>query len=71
MKLSELHVRESELRERRYLIYNQLQRGLALQIEPTGHKAWKCIYSISGRPRCPRKLAKAVKWDGKTATEDC
>lgn len=51
LRLSELHVRKFEPRERRYLIYDQLQRGLALQIEPTGHKAWKCIYSIGGRPR--------------------
>jgi integrase len=25
------------------------QRGLALRVEPSGHRAWKCVYSLRGR----------------------
>jgi integrase len=26
-----------------------LQRGLALAVQPSGHRAWKCVYTICGR----------------------
>jgi len=50
-KLTELFVRKLEPKQSRFLVYDTLQRGLALQIEPTGFKTWKCIYSIKGRAR--------------------
>lgn len=50
-KFSELFVRKLVPREGRYLVWDAHQRGLAIQVQPTGHKAWKCIYSFNGRPR--------------------
>jgi Arm DNA-binding domain len=34
-----------------YLIWDSKQHGLALRIQPTGARAYKCIYSYHGRPR--------------------
>ncbi|MBS0536377.1 MAG: integrase family protein [Proteobacteria bacterium] len=51
VKLTELLIRNLEPRERTYRVYDLHQRGLSLQIQPTGHKAWKCIYSVRGRRR--------------------
>jgi len=50
-KLTEILIRNLEPRERTYRVYDLHQRGLSLQIQPTGHKAWKCIYSVRGRRR--------------------
>ncbi|MBI1257664.1 MAG: DUF4102 domain-containing protein [Chloroflexi bacterium] len=50
-KLTELLIRNLEPRERTYRVYDLHQRGLSLQVQPTGHKAWKCIYSVRGRRR--------------------
>jgi hypothetical protein len=34
----------------RVIVYwDILQRGLALRVQPTGHLAWKCVYTIRGR----------------------
>jgi integrase len=33
------------------VFWDTLQRGLALSVQPSGHRAWKCIYSIRGRSR--------------------
>jgi hypothetical protein len=38
--------------ERVVLYWDTLQRGLALAVQPSGHLAWKCVYSI--RQRGPR-----------------
>jgi len=37
--------------ERVVLYWDTSQRGLALSVQPSGHRAWKCIYSIRGRSR--------------------
>ena len=50
-KLSELLIRNLQPRDGVYRIYDLQQRGLSIQIQPTGRKAWKCIYSVSGRRR--------------------
>jgi integrase len=34
---------------RTVVYWDTLQRGLALKVEPTGHRAWKVVYSIRGR----------------------
>ena len=34
-----------------YLIWDTLQRGLAIRVQPTGSRAWKVIYCRHGRPR--------------------
>lgn len=49
--LTELFIRKVVPREHAYLVWDTYQRGLALQVRPTGHKAWKCIYSLHGRSR--------------------
>jgi integrase len=33
------------------LIWDALQRGLAIRVQPSGSRAWKAIYSRHGRPR--------------------
>ena len=35
--------------ERVVVYWDTLQRGLALKVEPSGHRAWKCVYTIRGR----------------------
>src|SRR5215469_16326711 len=34
-----------------YLVWDTYQRGLALQIQPTGYRSYKLIYRFHGRPR--------------------
>src|SRR6266550_635385 len=35
--------------ERVVVYWDELQRGLALAVQPSGHRAWKCVYTIRGR----------------------
>jgi len=35
--------------ERVIVYWDTLQRGLALSVQPTGHRAWKVVYTIRGR----------------------
>jgi integrase len=35
--------------DRAIVYWDTLQRGLALLVQPSGHRAWKCVYSIHGR----------------------
>ena len=35
--------------DRIVVVWDTLQRGLALRVQPTGHLAWKCVYTIRGR----------------------
>jgi integrase len=51
VQLRELSVKKAKPQNRTYLIWDSKQSHLALQIQPTGAKAWKCIYSRHGRPR--------------------
>ncbi|MGD9769051.1 MAG: tyrosine-type recombinase/integrase [Pseudolabrys sp.] len=50
-KFSELLLRKLVQRDRAYLVGDTYQRGLAVQVQPTGYKSWKYIYSVNGRPR--------------------
>jgi integrase len=50
-KLSEIFIQKLKPRPRPFLVWDTYQRGLALAMQPTGHKSWKCIYSMHGRPR--------------------
>ena len=34
-----------------FLVWDTQQHGLAIRVQPTGARAWKCIYSRHGRPR--------------------
>jgi integrase len=50
-KLTELYVRKLSPSVRPFIVWDAHQHGLALSVQPTGHKAWKTIYSYHGRPR--------------------
>jgi integrase len=50
-RLTELAVRKLRPASAPYLIWDTLQRGLAIRVQPTGARAWKVIYSYHGRPR--------------------
>jgi integrase len=50
-QLTELFTNKVKPEKSRFLVWDTKQHGLALQVEPTGAKAWKCIYSRHGRPR--------------------
>jgi hypothetical protein len=50
-RLNDLVVRRLKPKPRPYLVWDQLQRGLAVRIEPSGYRSWKCIYQFAGRPR--------------------
>src|SRR6516225_9426666 len=50
-KLTELFVRKLKPEVRAYLVWDTHQRGLAIRTQPSGSKAWMCVYSYRGRPR--------------------
>src|SRR5258706_6237740 len=50
-KLTDIFIKKLKPQARPFLVWDGQQRGLALRVEPTGHKAWKCIYKFHGRPR--------------------
>ncbi len=50
-RLTELTVRKARPESAAYLVWDALQRGLALRVQPTGAKSWVVVYSRHGRPR--------------------
>jgi integrase len=50
-KLSDIFLRKLRAQERTYTVWDSLQRGLAVTVQPSGSKAWKCVYSHHARPR--------------------
>src|SRR5215813_5482188 len=49
-KLSDAFVRTVQPDPGRIIVvWDTLQRGLALAVQPSGHLAWKCVYTIRGR----------------------
>ncbi len=50
-RLTELFVRKTRPQKRAYVVWDELQRGLALRVQPTGHRSWVFVYSRQGRPR--------------------
>jgi integrase len=50
-KLSEIFIRRLGPKQRPYMVWDAYQRGLALLVQPTGFKSWKCVYHAHGRPR--------------------
>lgn len=50
-RLTELAVRKLKPTGDAYVVWDTLQRGLAIRVQPTGAASWKCIYSYHGRPR--------------------
>src|SRR5262245_53803518 len=50
-RLTELYVRTLKPKADAFLVWDTLQRGLAIRVQPTGAKAWKTIYTFHGRSR--------------------
>ena len=50
-KLTPLAVAKLRLQTRAFLVWDVLQRGLALQVQPSGYRAYKVIYRHHNRPR--------------------
>ena len=50
-KISPLTASRAQPQARAYLIWDSIQRGLALQVQPTGYRAYKLIYRYGNRPR--------------------
>jgi integrase len=49
-RLSEAFVKTVRSDSERVVVYwDTLQRGLALVLQPSGHRAWKCVYTIRRR----------------------
>jgi hypothetical protein len=48
-KLTDLLVKRQKPRARAFMVWDTLQRGFALSVQPTGHKAYKVVYSHQGR----------------------
>jgi hypothetical protein len=51
VRLNELKVRKAPPKAAAYQIWDALQRGLALRVQPSGHKSWMVVYSRQGRGR--------------------
>src|SRR5215831_2690102 len=50
-KLTSLTVTKLQPAARPYLVWDTHQRGLALQIQPSGYRSFKLIYRFHNRPR--------------------
>ena len=50
-KLNDLFLKRLKPQARAFVVWDYYQRGLAVAVQPTGRKSWKCIYSFHGRPR--------------------
>jgi hypothetical protein len=50
-RFTELFIKKLKPEATLYLVWDTLQRGLAIRVQPSGSRAWKCIYSYHGRPR--------------------
>ena len=49
--LTDLFIKKLKPSERVTKIYDLKQRGLVVQVQPSGSAAWKVYYSLHGRPR--------------------
>ena len=49
-RLNDRFVIDLQPRAGPYLVWDTLQYGLAVQVQPSGHKAFKVIYSRRGNP---------------------
>ncbi len=50
-KLSEIYINRLRPKDHAFAVWDTHQRGLALLVQPSGHKAWKAVYQFHGRPR--------------------
>jgi integrase len=71
-RLSHFAIENLQPRDRPFTVWDTYQRGLAVVMQPTGHAAWKCVYSYHGRPRwihIANKSAIGLKAARKLASE--
>jgi integrase len=50
-KITPLDLKKVKPGARPFMVWDALQRGLGLRVEPTGYKAWKVVYRRHNRPR--------------------
>lgn len=51
-KLTEIFLQKLKARPgRTFIVWDLHQRGLAVQVQPTGYRSWKVYYAFHGRPR--------------------
>jgi hypothetical protein len=50
-RLSALFVEKVKPQASTFLVWDSDQKGLALRVQPSGHRSYKCIYRHGGRPR--------------------
>ena len=50
-EITSLYLRTLKARAKPFLIWDEKQGGLAFSVLPSGHMAWKAIYSRKGRTR--------------------
>ena len=50
-KINALTVARLKPADKPYVVWDTVQRGLALRVRPTGARAWKAIYNRHGRTR--------------------
>ena len=49
--LTENFLKKLKPQSRKFTVWDQKQRGLAVLVHPSGLKSWKCVYKRSGRSR--------------------
>jgi len=47
--LNDRFIGDLQPRSKPYLVWDTMQHGLVVQVQPTGHRSFKCIYSHHGR----------------------
>ena len=50
-KLTAIFMQKLKPQARPFMVWDAMQRGLALRVEPTGYRGWKVVYRHHGRPR--------------------
>jgi hypothetical protein len=50
-ELTPLFLERLKPQERAFMIWDSKQSGLAMQVQPTGHRSWKVVYTQNRRPR--------------------
>lgn len=50
-KLNDILLKRLKPQERTFVVWDTAQRGLAVMVQTTGYKSWKCVYPFHGRPR--------------------
>jgi integrase len=51
VRLTQLKVQRAKASRAALIIWDEVQRGLALRVQPSGGKSWYCVYSRQGRSR--------------------